>query len=221
MSPRPTLRGGDGGYSAFVRVLKLTLPLIAGLLILSVIVWPDRTTRDRQFSIEFAKNKHLDAADPNMINPRYVGTDSNNRPYAITAELARSLLTEAPEIELQGIAADIPVRDGSRLALTAARGAYSRENETLDLSGAVSLRHESGYALATETMRLNLKTGVAHGASPITGQGPFGDLTADGFRIVDRGQTIFFTGRTRAVIPVVANGATLRPGQIAADGATP
>ena len=45
-----------------------------------------------------------------------------------------------------------------------------------------------------------MQQGTAEGDDPITGQGPFGTVAAQGFRILDRGDTIIFTGHTRMLI---------------------
>ena len=45
-----------------------------------------------------------------------------------------------------------------------------------------------------------MAAGTAEGDDPVTGQGPFGNVTAEGFRILDRGDTIVFKGRTKLEI---------------------
>jgi lipopolysaccharide export system protein LptC len=45
-----------------------------------------------------------------------------------------------------------------------------------------------------------LVAGAAQGNQPVAAQGPFGTLTADGFRLTDRGQVVLFTGKARVVL---------------------
>jgi lipopolysaccharide export system protein LptC len=47
---------------------------------------------------------------------------------------------------------------------------------------------------------VDIKAGDAEGDEPVAAQGPFGTLTAEGFRLRDRGQVVIFTGRARAVL---------------------
>ena len=41
---------------------------------------------------------------------------------------------------------------------------------------------------------------MAEGAHPVRGQGNFGTIQAEGFRVLDRGARIFFLGRSHLVI---------------------
>ena len=95
---------------------------------------------------------------------------------------------------------DITLNDGTWLALTARTGKYDRQGNMLDLKGAVSLFHDQGFELQTETAAVDLEAGRAEGRDPVKGQGPFGQLLADGFRVEDRGDTIVFTGRSRMIL---------------------
>ncbi len=70
----------------------------------------------------------------------------------------------------------------------------------LELNGDVTLFHDQGFELRTETARFDLEAGTARGTESVEGQGPFGTLVSEGFRVLDRGERILFTGRSRAVI---------------------
>jgi len=86
------------------------------------------------------------------------------------------------------------------LVLTAAKGIYGRTAESLDLEGSVVLYHDSGYEFLTEKAKIDLERSIAEGDVPVRGQGPFGNLQAEGFRLVDKGKTIYFTGKSKLVI---------------------
>jgi lipopolysaccharide export system protein LptC len=205
-------RGGDfgfesrnprrhtAGYSNFVRAMKFLLPTIALLLIGLIVAWPHIDVSDAKFRIGFADLTVKEADDPSMLNPRYIGSDDDNQPYSVTAEIARRLSATGNVIELDSPKADILLEDGTWLVLTARRGIFGREAEALDLVGAVVLYHDSGYEFLTEKAKIDLETSSAVGDQPIRGQGPFGNLQAEGFRLVDKGKTIYFTGKSNLVI---------------------
>jgi lipopolysaccharide export system protein LptC len=96
--------------------------------------------------------------------------------------------------------ADMTADDGAWLALTARTGAYHRAAEMLDLAGSVNLFHDKGVEISTESARIDLRNGTAEGQQPVEGQGIFGTVDAEGFRVLDRGQTIIFTGKSRLVL---------------------
>jgi lipopolysaccharide export system protein LptC len=70
----------------------------------------------------------------------------------------------------------------------------------LDLKGAISLFHDSGYELKTTIAQINLAAGTAKGDVPISGHGPGGTVKGSGFRILERGKTMIFTGKSKMVL---------------------
>lgn len=192
-------------YSRFVSMMKFLLPVAALVLISLVVLWPHIGTDDLRFRIGFAAIKASVSKDPSMVNPRFVGTDSENKPYSITADLARSLGDvsgkETPSnIELEMPKADITLDDGSWLVLTAKTGLLVHQDKALNLEGAVNLFHDSGYEFRTEKAAIDLAKGIASGNLPIEGQGPFGVLNAEGFKLIEKGNTIYFSGKSKLVL---------------------
>lgn len=187
-------------YSGFVRAMKFTLPTIALLLIILIVAWPHLNVSDARFRLGFADMTIRVSEDPSMINPRYVGSDKDDQPYSVTADIARKLAENAENIELEAPKADILLEDQTWLVLSANRGVYERAEESLDLTGNVILYHDSGYEFLTEKAKIDLEKSAAEGNEPIRGQGPFGNVNAEGFRLINRGNTIFFTGKSKLVI---------------------
>ncbi len=197
---RSRVRRHAPGYSRFVVIMKLLLPTIALLLVGLVAVWPYLQSTDNRFRIGFSALKAREAKDPAMVNARYVGTDKDNQPFSVTADLAKNLMAGGAELELEMPKADITLEDGTWLVLTAESGIYNRQTGTLDLIGAVNLFHDSGYEINTDKAIIALDKGIAVGTEPVFGQGPFGNLTAEGFRLEDKGKYIVFTGKAKLVL---------------------
>lgn len=187
-------------YTRFVRMMKLLLPLIAVVLIAMIALWPHLRADGSQFSIGFSNIGISDAKDPSMINARYVGTDNQNQPFAITADIAKKTDDITQSILLELPKADLTMSDGSWVVLTAQSGLYDRPTEYLELEGDVNVFHDSGYEMHTDAAAIDLANGSAQGYSPVIGQGPFGQINSEGFRLIDKGRTIIFTGKTSATL---------------------
>lgn len=188
------------GYSHFVSLMKVLLPFIALLLIGLVIAWPHLKLPDTKFGLGFSALKIGDGADPSMINPRYFGTDERRQTFSITADLAKNLLADDRRVELEMPKADIALEDGSWLVVTASVGYFARKDEKLALEGGVNMFHDSGYEFRTDKVDVDLNSGTAFGDAPVEGQGPFGRVVAEGFRLLDKGKTIIFTGKSRLIL---------------------
>ena len=187
-------------YSRFVTLMKFLLPGMALILIILVVVWPYMKLKDSRFNIGFTALKVGNVENPAMINPRFSGSDEDRQTFSITADIARNLLSTERSVELEMPKADIALEDGSWLVVAAKSGVYVRQSETLTLSESVNLFHDSGYEFRTESADIMLTKGRASGNSPIEGQGPFGHLEAQGFRLFNEGKTIYFTGKSKLTV---------------------
>ncbi len=189
-------------YSGFVRIAKVMLPVTAAALIGLIVLWPHLQTDDLRFRLGFAAIQANVEGDPNLLNPRYVGTDDDNQPYAVTADIAKKLDGQGMDVRigLELPKADITLNDGTWLVLTAENGIYARRQKTLELAGAVNLFHDSGYEFRTDAAQVDLSKGIASGDMPVKGQGPFGTLQAEGFRLFDKGRRIVFTGKSAMIL---------------------
>jgi lipopolysaccharide export system protein LptC len=188
------------GYSLFARLMRYALPIVAVVLLATVVIWPLISGREDGFRLSFTPANPIDSGPLVMENARYIGIDSQNQSYTVIAEQAIQESAEADLIELISPKADIILSDNGWLALTADRGNYLRASEILDLEGRVNSFSDEGFEMRTEAARVELALGRASGSLPVEGQGPLGVLNAVGFELIDGGATIRFGGPVRLVI---------------------
>jgi lipopolysaccharide export system protein LptC len=187
-------------YSHFVAFMKLFLPMVATALMLIVAIWPQLTLKDIGFSLGLANVSVDDAKNLTMVNPRYTGVEKENRPFTLTAETARQASGDDEMVQLVEPKADITLEDGTWIVLTARSGNYFRDMRLLDLFGAVNLFHDEGYEFRTASAQFDLAAGSASGNEAVQGQGPFGTVVAQGFRILNKGEAIVFTGKAHMLL---------------------
>lgn len=193
-------RASVGFHSRLVGFLKLILPLVAGALVLLVAAWPHLHQPQDKFKIGVSNINIEEAATVKMIKPRFTGIDAANRPFVLTAEDAVQQATDSNVVELSLPKGDVTLTNGSWVALTGETGQYYKDLQILDLAGQVSMFHDAGYEFRTSTARFEVQTGTAQGNDHIDGQGPFGSISADGFRLVDKGAIVHFLGKSRLII---------------------
>jgi len=182
-------------YSRVVRFLKFILPIAALLLVVIVVAWPYVQKESIQLTIGFTTGMVGGSEQPIMVNPRYTGTDSDQQPFSVTADLARNLVLDTTRVELEMPKADITLDDGTWLVVTAETGVYGRNEELLDLAGSVNMFHDQGYEIVTDAVHIDLAARTAESVTPVVGQGPIGELTSEGFRMNNVDRTIYFTGK--------------------------
>jgi len=131
-----------------------------------------------------------------MVNARYSGLDRQNRPFVITADVARQNRNADDLVSLEGPKGDLTTLNGSWFELNAYTGLYQPQKQLLDLFGNVQLFQDKGNEFHTDSAHIDMANGTAEGDEPIEGQGPFGHVSGEGFRIRDRGDVIIFTGKS-------------------------
>jgi lipopolysaccharide export system protein LptC len=188
------------GYSSFVRLAKYFLPLVAGIVILLLAVWPELKSYPEKFSLGLSDFKVETAGGQRVINARFTGVDSENRPFLITAESVAQAISSKDGVQLLKPKADVTLAGDSWVAIAAPAGLFRRTDENLYLTGGVDLYHDGGYEFRTAEAKLDFRKSSATGSAPVYGQGPFGTIEAEGFQILGTGDSIHFKGKSRLLL---------------------
>jgi lipopolysaccharide export system protein LptC len=195
-----SLNRAGGSYSRFANSMRITLPLVAAAIVVLVVAWPQLTEKPKKFSLTVSTAATTETGAQQIINARFTGTDAENRPYSVTADTASQVKNAPDMVELAFPKADITLKSGAWLALSAETGMFNRKMQVLTLQGAVNLFHDRGYELRTSTADIFMKQGTASGDKPVTGQGPIGTVKSAGFHILDGGKRVLFTGKSQLTL---------------------
>lgn len=196
----PTTARAGASYSRFVTAMRIVLPLVAIAIVMLVIAWPQLGEKPKKFNLNVSKVTVHDSGGQQMINAHFTGTDSTGHPFTVTADKASQKKQLPNLIDMAFPKADMTMKSGAWVALSAKKGVYDRKTEKLDLTENVTVFHDSGYEFRTSAAIVDLTTSSAEGSAPVTGQGPGGNLSAAGFRILERGKTLLFTGKSRMAL---------------------
>ena len=182
-------------YSRFVALSKRLLPAMAVALLLLVAAGPRVQGVFSSLRLPLPRLDVTEARDLQMVAARYSGVDRQNNPFVVTADVARQKPKLDDLITLERPKGDLTTASGSWLELSADNGFYQPQPQLLDLYGNVSLFQDKGNEFHSSSAHVDMAAGTAVGDDPVTAQGPFGNITAQGFRMLERGSTIIFTGR--------------------------
>ena len=197
MSPLPQYQSA---YSRFVWLMKYILPAISIVVIILVVIWPELGNKPEKFRIPISDVRIQTTGGQRVTNARYTGVDSENNPFSITANSVVQGGDDGTGVMLIAPKADVTLADNSWIIIGAPKGTFWRKREILDLFGGVNLFHDAGYEFKTAEATINLRSKAASGDQPIRGQGPFGTVEGSGFKVIDNGDRIIFTGKSQLVI---------------------
>jgi lipopolysaccharide export system protein LptC len=188
------------GWSRTVGLLKVLLPTLALSLVALVVLWAQSRHDDGGFRIGFSLVRPDDAIKLSMVNARYAGLSRSQQPYLVTAATAVQDKSGADLIRLDAPKGDITMKGGAWVALNAPKGDYHQAKQVLDLRDGVTLFHDSGLEFNTATASIDLGDSTAIGHDPVTGHGPASDITSTGFRVLDGGNRVIFTGKAHLTL---------------------
>jgi lipopolysaccharide export system protein LptC len=182
---------------ASVRVLKVALPLVVFGTLGYVGYWwlESRGTIVDPTLIQEVPPDEAGKSEVTVQDVTYDGKDDKGRPFSITADSASHLDGDDRHISLKKPLADIVMSSGAYVALTANAGMLDRDADIITLNGDVTLFHDNGLSFQTDSATINLKEKTAQGSDVVEGQNGDGELISEGFRVLDDGDTIHFTGK--------------------------
>jgi len=184
--------------SRFVRLMRVMLPLLALILTSIVLVWP-QLNKPEGFRLSFSD---VETSDDQLVmrNARFRGTDSENRPYLITADNAMQDLAHQDQVILDSLNADITLEDGTWLTLRADTGVYFQNERKLALHGNVSVYSDLGYEFHADEAEADLAMGTVESDSRVWGHGPMGRINANGLRVYERGAVVRFINGVKTTL---------------------
>jgi lipopolysaccharide export system protein LptC len=179
-----------------VRLLRVVLPLAAIGLLGVVAFWPQIGTDVPPPPPVVARPE-----GPEMTDPRFFGTDRQDRPFTITANRASQSGADAGSpVDLDAPDAQIKLGDGSTVRVTARTGRFDQPNQRLRLDGDVEVVQDRGYDMRGQELQVELESGDLRSDRPVAGKGPNGEVAGQGLQITDQGRKIVFTGRSRLLL---------------------
>jgi lipopolysaccharide export system protein LptC len=181
-------------YSVRVRQLRVILPLVAIFTVAIVILWP-------KIRAEFyhPTTTSQEERQAKMVNGRFVGSDAHGRPYTITYDSALQPPQGGP-IDMTNPIAELTLENGRWVAVKADRALYDQQAGTIDLTGNVELFHDAGYRFSTQRAHVEFNKNLIWGERAVTGRGPKGEVQGRGFRVINNGDAIVFTGPARLLM---------------------
>ena len=187
-------------YSIFVRFMRFVLPVVALSIAVIVFTWPEMENN----VIQTANKEDLVTQAANIKNellePRFESTNNQNQPFTITATRAMQGQDSAELVFLEQPQADMKLKSGETVSIEAEKGIYEQQTEKLFLENSVTLTHESGYALETDELRVDLKTRQAFSAKPVKAHGPKSELQATGLEANQGAGKLIFTGPAQLIL---------------------
>lgn len=181
------------GYSRFVRIMKIMLPLIAFSLIVLVVLYSATGGERNSVPLTFETVGEVDK-DRQLVAPKLTGTDGRGQPFTVTAKGATQMPGKTRRMVFDNVVADVTMQDKSWVQVDAKIGQLDIEAKTLDLTESINIFSDKGYECHTASARYDFGLGLLKGDQPISCQGPLGLISAKKFEGLREPGIMRFTG---------------------------
>lgn len=191
------------GYTKFVRVMRLALPLAAAVVILVVFLrmgGTEETIKAVEMTPETPEIEKEDVARNELVNPKFMSVDHKNQPFEIVAERAVQGDQNKDLIMLDRPVGMMNLMNGAKVTMRSDAGAYRQDTERFFLEGHVVLEHSDGYKLASSEAHIDMDQNYAWSEKDVRASGPDLNIDAKGLHVNGQTGEIVFTGPATLVL---------------------
>ena len=169
-----------GAHDRVVRLLKLALPVLIGVLMAYLALAPLSSGREISFILD--KNKVENAPERMRVDlARYVGEDKEGRPFTIVARSAVQRSSDLPIVDISGMMARLMLPQGPAI-IAANLAHYNLDEQMVRVVGPVRVIGPEGYRLDTSNVTIDLRQRTVEGSGRVQGSMRLGQFTAGRLR---------------------------------------
>ena len=165
-----------GRHDRMIRVLRVALPSIIGILLAVLAFSPFSNTREMSFVL--AKDEvNLAKERMRVSNALYRGEDTKGRPFTLSAGSAVQKSSSEPLLRMTDLDGRL-VMDNGPATLSAERGTYDMRTEKVSVEGPLSFASGDGFSLTANNVAFMLKTKTMQSFGPVQGTTRVGTFQA-------------------------------------------
>jgi lipopolysaccharide export system protein LptC len=177
---RQEVAAPGGRHDRMVRILRVALPSIIGVLFALLVVSPFSNTQEMSFVL--AKDEvNMARERMRLTNAMYRGEDSRGRPFTLRGGSAVQKSSAEPIIRLSDLSGEM-LMTGGPARLVAGRGYYNLETERIRVEGPMSYTGPDGFSLTANNVEFAMKTRQIESFGPVNGTTKVGTFRASKLR---------------------------------------
>ena len=186
-------------YSVFIKILKYSL-LALSIIIVFLVIYNNNFNKEEKVSNEILfEEKNFQSITQVLQNPTFLGIDKKEQPFKVMAQKA-TRFKKSPEIfNLEKPTGEID-SGNQKFYLEGDEGIFNKEIQQLYVKGNVKLNDENNMEFNTSEIYFDFKKEILLGEKKVEGKKENSYIVSEGFRILENGEKIFFTGKTKLIL---------------------
>ncbi|HEV2815661.1 MAG TPA: LPS export ABC transporter periplasmic protein LptC [Allosphingosinicella sp.] len=184
-----------GAHDRVVRILKLALPALIGVVLAFLFFAPLEDKQEVSFLLE--KSKVEKAPERlRVAAAQYRGQDDEGHPFVLNARSALQETSANPVVEISDMNAQI-LLDSGPARLEAGRARYNMDSDHVQVVGPISVTAADGYRMGTHDVDVDLRARRLVSRGRVQGQMPLGTFSADQLQVNLPDRRVVLNGRAR------------------------
>ena len=182
-----------------VMLAKLTLPAIAALLAVTLIVFPNFKDDLKDFGLEFKIGKG-EFEQLNVKKTTAYITDEKNRVNNFVAKQVQETQTGSKIYNLLSPEGMMPLDDKEWLNIKSPDGIFNQNTSLLTLQNTVEIFYSKGMNISTLEASFDFNKSFGYSNHPVKGDGFIGKIDSQGFEYNGKTNILSFIGKTHILI---------------------
>ena len=187
-------------HSRFVKLAKLTLPSIAAVLIVLLLLFPSLRQDARDFKLDITRPKQGELEKLHVESTVFYITDKDNKVNNFVASKNAATPPRSKPVKLTKPVGKLPLAKERWINNKAPLGFFNQTNNLLELKEQVEMFYSEGMSIITSSAFFDFNAAKGYGKEPVKGQGFLGDLEADGFEFSTKDDILIFKGHNDITI---------------------
>ncbi|MGL5837797.1 MAG: LPS export ABC transporter periplasmic protein LptC [Sphingorhabdus sp.] len=179
-SQRQRIAAPGGRHDRLIRILRVFLPSVIGVLLALLVVAPFSNSQELSFVL--AKDEvNMAKERMRLTQALYRGEDDRGRPFALRGGSAVQKSSTEPIIRLSDLSAEMLMGSGPT-RLMAGQGYYNMDTEKLRMEGPMSYTTSDGFSITANNVEFFMKTKRIESFGPVSGSTKVGTFRASKLR---------------------------------------
>ena len=184
-----------GAHDRLVRILKLALPALIGVVLAFLFFAP---LEDKQ-EVSFLLDKHkVGTAEERLklSQVTYRGQDDTGRPFVLSARSGVQQTSANQVVDITDMQAQMQMDNGPA-RLQAPRAQYLMDRDHVNVIGPLTFTAADGYRMETSNVNVDMRARTMQSRGAVEGQMPLGRFTAGQMHVDLPNRRVVLTGRPR------------------------
>lgn len=185
-------------HSRRVRLLKIVLPSLAVLMAAAFLF---QTYRSTPSSVDVSSdNSAVTDGKLVMANPRLEGFTTESLPYSVSAMRAVQDIADEAVIELQEIAATLPIDADRSATVKTARGIFDQTKNLLTIDKQIDITTTDGAVAKLASAQIDMSTGRMTSDKPVSIKYKTAAITSGSMSAEKNGKVVIFDNHVQVNI---------------------